>query len=33
MATDPKLEGSEHVLLGEALAHAFGVEAFEPIPA
>jgi ATP-dependent DNA helicase RecG len=33
VAMDPKLERSEHVLLGEALAHAFGVEAFEPIPA
>jgi ATP-dependent DNA helicase RecG len=33
VATDPELQWPEHVLLGEALAHAFGAEALEPIPA
>ena len=33
VATDPGLERPEHVLLGEALAQAFGAEALEPIPA
>ncbi len=30
---DPELLAPEHVLLGEALARAFGAEALEPIPA
>jgi ATP-dependent DNA helicase RecG len=30
---DPELQRPEHELLGEALAHAFGAEAFESIPA
>jgi ATP-dependent DNA helicase RecG len=33
VATDPELRQPEHELLGEALAHAFGGEAFESIPA
>ncbi|HEY5045130.1 MAG TPA: ATP-dependent DNA helicase RecG [Solirubrobacteraceae bacterium] len=33
VATDPELARPEHVLLGEALAQAFGAEALEPIPA
>jgi ATP-dependent DNA helicase RecG len=33
VATDPELRRAEHELLGEALAHAFGGEAFESIPA
>ena len=31
--TDPELQRPEHELLGEALAHACGAEAFESIPA
>jgi ATP-dependent DNA helicase RecG len=33
VAADPELRRAEHELLGEALAHAFGGEAFESIPA
>jgi ATP-dependent DNA helicase RecG len=33
VAADPELQRPEHELLGEALAHAFGAEAFESIPA
>ncbi|HVA19702.1 MAG TPA: ATP-dependent DNA helicase RecG, partial [Solirubrobacteraceae bacterium] len=33
VAEDPELEGPEHVLLGQALAHAAGYEVLEPIPA
>ncbi len=33
VAEDPELEGPEHVLLGQALAHAAGCEVLEPIPA
>jgi ATP-dependent DNA helicase RecG len=32
-ATDPECKTPEHALLGEALKHAFGAEALEPIPA
>jgi len=33
VATDPELRQPEHALLGEALEHAFGAGALEPIPA
>ena len=33
VATDPELREPEHALLGEALEHAFGAGASEPIPA
>jgi ATP-dependent DNA helicase RecG len=33
VATDPELKRPEHELLGAALAHTFGAEALEPIPA
>lgn len=33
VATDPGLEAPEHALLGEALEHAFGAGASEPISA
>jgi ATP-dependent DNA helicase RecG len=33
VAADPELSSAEHALLADALAHAFGAEALEPIPA